>query len=110
MLHIVDAQKALQVIDKYKQVHMVLAVFLLHRARKKVALCIVVNHGLRQKLVIVITLGLLEMLVQKLRHLIHVQIDIRDIIRTDIIGCFEILYKLAQVVFPLRFHGQSPFL
>ena len=79
-LNLIHGNHALIVIDENEQQYMFLRIFLLHRRRKQIVFCIIVDHGLGQDAV----LGLraycrTQLAVHKSQHLIHIQINIRNV-------------------------------
>ena len=75
---------------------MFLGVFLLHRWRKEVIFRIIIDHCLRQDLVIRIPLRRLKLFLHEGRYLIHIEINIRDISRFDIIDPSDTLHNTVQ--------------
>ena len=84
-LDITDRQKSLEIIDKDKHQKMLLGIFLFHRRRQKIVLCIIIDHCLRQYLIRFLPCRTFQPMIHKSSNLIHVKIDIRDICRFDII-------------------------
>ena len=70
---------------------MLLGIFFLLRRRKQVVLGIVVDHGFCQDLVILVALGCLKLPIHKCCNLIHIQINSRYILRTDMIHPIQII-------------------
>jgi len=84
-LDIADGKDILKIVDKNQHQKMFTGVTLLLRRREKLVLRVIVDHGLSQDLVILVTFGGGKILFHKSCHLIHVQVDIRDLIRFYII-------------------------
>ena len=84
LLDVVEGEQVLKVVDEDQHQHMFFGIFLLDRRREQIVLRIVVDHGLSQDLVLRVALGALEMLLHKCGHLVHIELDIRDLLRADI--------------------------
>ena len=56
---------------------------------EQVVLGVVVDHGLRQDLVLRVALGLLQMFVHKGGHLVHIEIDVRNLFRFNVIQAVQ---------------------
>ena len=64
-------------------------VFFLLRRGKQIVLRVVIDHGLCQDLVVFVAFGGGQLGIHKGRDLIHVQIDIGNILGADIIYFFQ---------------------
>ena len=65
---------------------------LLHRRRQKLVLRIVIDHGLGQRLVLIVPLHIAEMLIHEGCDLVHVQGNGGDFIRIDVLKTLQILH------------------
>ena len=79
-------------------------IFLFHRRRKKIVLRVIVDHCLGQDLVIAVALRRIELLIHESCDLIHVQVDIRDISRFDIIDAGEAFQDAVQYIIRIYCH------
>ena len=84
-LYISQRQEALKIIDENQHQHVFLGVALFLRRRQKLIFRIVVDHGLGKDLIIFVPLRVLQMFIHKMGDLIHIQVDIRNITRPDVI-------------------------
>ena len=87
---------------------MLSGILLLHGRREKIVLRVVVDHGLGQDLVLAVALGGREMLVHKGRDLVHVQIDIGNLFRPDVIDVVETFKYAVQYIIRIYFHNITP--
>ena len=83
-LDIVQLQDALIIVDKQQDQHMLATVTLLIRWRQKLVLRIVVDHRLRQHLILRMPLDGREVAVHEAGQLIHVELEVRDVIGGDV--------------------------
>ena len=75
------------IINKNQHQHVFFAVFLFHGRRQKIILRIIVDHGLCQDLVrLRISRCIFQLTFHKSRNLIHIQINIGNIRRFDILN------------------------
>ena len=65
---------------------MLFRIFLFHRRGKKIVLCIVVDHGLCQDLVLVVPAGGAELALHKCCDLVHIEINIWNILRFHVVN------------------------
>ena len=89
MVQIVDAEDVFKIVDKNEQQHVLFGIFLFMWGWQQTILCIIVDHGLGQNLIIRIALGWCEVALHKGCHLIHVQVNIRNGLRFDMIDAPE---------------------
>ena len=64
---------------------MLTGIFLFGGRREQIIFRIIIDHGFGQDLVSRMAPGLFQVLFHKRGHLIHIEVNIRDILRTDII-------------------------
>ena len=83
-LDIVQLEDALIIVDEKQDQHMIATVALLIRRRQKLVLRIVVDHRLRQHLILRMPLDGREVSVHEAGHLIHVELEVRDVIGGDV--------------------------
>ena len=86
---------------------------LFFRRGKELVLCVIVDHGLGQDLVIIMTLGGSEIIFHKGRDLIHVKIDIGNFIGFYIIKLSNFCKMLFIILFrflSLHYHLCSLFI
>ena len=95
-LNVLKGQNALIIIDEDKEHDMFLCVLLLLGRRQEIVLRVVVDHRLGEDLVSGITARLLQVFIHIGRHLIHVEIDVRNIRRIDQIDFFNRVKEIEQ--------------
>ncbi len=78
-LDVFDRQDILKIVDKDHDQYMFLRILLLHGRGKQVVLGIIIDHGLGQDLIVIVTLGGVELFLHEGGHLIHVEIYIGNI-------------------------------
>ena len=84
---------------------MLLGIFLLFRWRKKIVFGVVIDHGFCQNLVIVGALAGSKAGIHKCGHLIHVQINVRNVFRVNIVNITEFAYNVHDAFFIVLFHN-----
>ena len=91
-LDIVQLEDALIIVDEEQDQHMLATVALLIRWRQKLVLRIVVDHRLRQHLILRMPLDGREVAVHEAGHLIHVELEVRDVIGGDVPDRLQIFH------------------
>ena len=91
-LDIVQLQDALIIVDKEQDQHMIATVTLLIRWWQKLVLRIVVDHRLRQHLILRMPFDGREVAVHEAGHLIHVELEVRDVIGGDVPDRLQIFH------------------
>ncbi len=84
-------EDSLVIIDEQQHQHMLPGIALLHRRRQELVFRIVIDHGLGQRLVLIVPLHIAEMLVHKGCDLIHVQGNGGDFVCIDVLKALQIL-------------------
>ena len=72
-LDIFDGEDIFKIVDKDQDQHMLLGVFLFHRRGEEIVLCIVVDHGLRQYLVLAVPAGGAELALHAKLKVVYIQ-------------------------------------
>ena len=85
--------------------HMLLGIFLLFRRRKKVIFGVIIDHGFCQNLVVVRALAGSKTGIHKCRDLIHVQINVGNVFRVNIVNITEFAYNVHDAFFIVLFHN-----
>ena len=99
-----DGKDIFEIVDKDQDQHVLLGVFLLHRRRKEIVLGVVVDHGLCQDLVLAVPAGGAELALHECRDLVHVQVDIWNILRLYIVDPGDALQDAVQHVLCVNCH------
>ncbi len=107
-LDVPDRKDVFKIVDQDQEQHVLSGILLLHGRREKIVLRVVVDHGLGQDLVLAVPLGGREMLVHKGRDLIHVQIDVGNLFRPDVIDVVETFKYAVQYIIRIYFHNITP--
>ena len=81
----VDGQDIFKIINEDQDQYVFFRILLPDRRGKKIVLGIIVDHGLGQDLVLLVAPGRGELRIHEGGHLIHIQVNIRNIIRMDIV-------------------------
>ena len=103
--YISDRQKALHVIDHDEEHHVFAAVLLFNRGNEDFVLDVVVDHGFGQELIVVGVPGnAAQAVLQKGRHLIHVEVDAGNIGSMDMRKGTENIFQFPAHVFGLQVH------
>mgnify|MGYP006986289153 FL=1 len=76
LLDVCDGQNILKIINEDQHEQMIFGIALLLRGREQVILGVVIDHGLCQDLVIIVTLCGRKLILHKRGDLIHVQVDV----------------------------------
>ena len=87
-----ERKNPLVIVDEEQHQHMLPGIALLHRRRQKLVLRIVIDHGLGQRLVLIVPLHIAEMLIHEGCDLVHVQGNGGDFIRIDVLKTLQILH------------------
>ena len=91
-LDIIQLEDALIIVDEKQDQYMLAAVTLLIRWRQKLVLRIVVDHRLRQHLILRMPLDGREVAVHEAGHLIHVELEVRDVVGGDMPDRLQIFH------------------
>ena len=90
-LDIVDGKQAFEIIDENQEQHMLSGIFLLFRRGKQAVLRVVINHGFRKNLIVLIASRRAQMAVHEGGHLIHIKVDAGNLLRPDIADAVQTL-------------------
>ena len=99
-LNIGNGEKIFEIIDEGQDQHVLPGIFFLRGRRKQIIFRIIVDHGLGEDLVLGITPGLLQVFFHKRSHLVHVKINVRDILWPDVIQTGKVskmLFSMSDV-------------
>ena len=91
-LDIIQLEDALIIVDEKQDQHMLATVTLLIRWRQKLVLRIVVDHRLREHLILRMPLDGRQVAVHEAGYLIHVELEVRDVIGGDVPDRLQIFH------------------
>ena len=96
-LYITDGQNPLVIINKDQQKYMLLGILLPYRRGQQIVFGIIIDHCLGQYFVLSgIPRRGMQSAVHKCRDLIHVQINVRNVLRADILHSVQTFQYTVQ--------------
>lgn len=104
MVQIVDTEDIFEIVYKYEQQHVLLGIFLFFGRGQQAVLCVVVDHGFREHLVVRVALGGRKTALHEGRYLIHVKVNVGNRFRFYMIDTLKACHDAVQQIFVVDCH------
>ena len=103
-LDVADRQDIFKVVQKDQEKHVLFGILFFVRRREKIVFRIVIDHRFGEDLVFLRPLAGFQMGVHECRDLIHIEVDVRDVLRVYVIDFPQFIDDVHNTFFVILFH------